>query len=732
MNNKKFSIGEWLADPSSNLLINKDIEKRVEPKVMELLVFLANAGGEVVSRESILDTVWEQIVLDDAITNTIANLRKALGDTSTPRQYIDTIPKQGYRLIPEVIWVTGEKPVTENEALSLRRESDQTSSKDKKVPNKLILITAAILIALIVGLFQFLPQQSLPIEQQDEQTKTVAVLPFYVYSEQAEVGYFADGLTEELIHQLATNHQLNVIARTSSSKFEGTDKGIKEISEILGAQYIIEGSIRQNKDILRITIQLIDADKQVNLWSKTFNKKLSDNFFDTQIKISREISQVITNKKSGSGQHSKRSHPNSAEAYKHFMIAQSHMKVADVEHFEKAFEYYQKATEIAPDYALAYTGMAVSKTLLFQYKHTSLEKTKLEVTALLRKALSIEPELAEAFAARGLLGIYLNDFQNAEADFIKALKLSPGLRIARHNYGFLLWRLSRSKEALVQYKLALEMDPLSPITNFSIGDTLTNLGEIEKAIQHYLHCQDVISDNAYCYRGLSAIYSLLGETKLQGKYLALSEKFEPANNFWQLISMASYESHRKQWDKSRQLLTIAQTQNNSDYFLLKVDFILNLHSRTLENYKETLKSLSLEKPNNFELNLLLGMTLYFESDCHPSIMQYEQAAKANSQTALSLWEFEHGVSHNLNLAYCYSQRNDFVAAQKQLDKFDNFINSFPKSKHIIPGKLYNIARFLVLTGKPEEAKKILAQINQWSLYWLSEKDPVLRDLKEYP
>ncbi len=563
-------------------------------------------------------------------------------------------------------------------------------------------------------------------------SRTAAVLPFYVYSDQKDIDYFAEGLADELIHQLATNHDLQVIARSSSSKFENSNKSVTEIAKILGAQYIIEGSIRQNNDHLRVTIQLIDANKQINLWSKSFDKRIDNNFLQSQISISKKISQIITKKDSNSSQYAKRKHPNSVEAYQLFMLAQSYMKRGDSKHFEKAFQTYQKATEVAPDYALAFAGMAQAKILLYQYKHISLEAINIEANKYLLKALSLEPELAEAFAARGLLKIYLHKFDSAEEDFKRAIELNPSLRIARHNYGFLLWRLSRSKEALTQFKSALEIDPLSPISHYGLADTLVNLGKIEEAIKHYLNCQDFLPENSTCFGGLSGIYSLLGDTKRQTKYRALSKNLDPPDDYAQILYTALLQLQLKHWDAAKKFIKLSSQQKTISYFLLKTDFTLNLHLKTLEKFKDKLQTLSLDNPGNFEVNLMLGMTLYFQSKCHQSIMQYEQAARTKNKTTLSIWEFEHGVSHNLNLAYCYSQRNNFAASEEQLKQFNAFIVSLPKSKHVIPGKIYNIARYLVLIGEPEKAKQLLKQIEQWPFYWISEHDPVLKDLNLTP
>ena len=739
LKDNSFVIADWLVKPSSNLLINKNIEKKLEPKVMKLLVFLANAKGEAVSREAILEAVWQQVVQDDALTNVVANLRKALGDTSSPKHYIQTVPKFGYRLIPDVIWK--DNALIENESSVLnspasvnltKLEKSETSQKSSLLlaflPSRIVSWLLSIAAILLVIGFIVSEQRKVHLEK-TLPSGSVAVLPFDVYSSQADIDFFASGLTEELIHQLAANPELKVIARTSSSKFQGTDKSIKDIAEVLGVKYVIEGSVRENGDSLRVTVQLIEAEEDFHLWSKTFDSNTDESLLDAQISISQKVSTLIANNKSKTEAYNKRNHPNSAQAYRLFLLAQSHMKIGQVEGYEKALAYYQRAIDIAPNYALAYSGMAAAKILLYQYNHTSLEQTNIEATQLLTKALSIEPNLAEAFAVRGLLNTYLQLNKQAETDFLRSIALNPGSRFARHNYGFLLWRQSRSQEAMIQFEIALEMDPLSPITNFSVGDTLGNLGEIEKAIAHYESCRKLLPRYFVCSLGLATIYKLVGNQAEYKRYLSLSAELTEDNNFWQSSITAAYELQVGNLEASRRWFNKASQLNKYDYHNLKVDFNLNLKASTLKDFTSKTIGLATSAPNNLDLNLLLGLSYYFENNCQLSIAQYEKGSAESNQSLLEIWDFAEGISHSLNLAYCYKQRNNASASEQVLKSYNNFVKSMPKSEYKIPGKIYSNARFLALSGKHKQARQALNRISRWSYIWLSDIDPLLKELK---
>ena len=746
LNSENFVIGDWLVKPTSNSLTNNDVERRVEPKVMALLVYLANSDGKVLSRDLLLDNVWQQVVLGDALTNTIAQLRKALGDSTSPKKYIETIPKQGYRLIPNVQWQAdepelnsyasappadlsvGSPPQTLESRSGQERHSPDRARSDKSFLKNLVLLAAVLLAVFLIFKFDLLPERSAYNVPLDDKTRTVAVLPFDVYSDQEEIRHFASGLTEELIHQLATDPNLRVISRTSSSKFQGTDTGIKEISEILNARYIIEGSIRQIGDNLRTTVQLIDANEGFHLWSKTFDNKADDLFLDTQIAIGEKVSLLITNKKVGADNHAKRIHPRSAEAYKSFILAQSHMKIGSVTSYEKAIDYYQKSINISPDYALAYTGIAAAKLLLSQYKHTSARQARVEASELLDKAFSVEPQLAEAFAVRGLLNTYAREYELAEQDYLKAIQLNPGLRFARHNYAYMLSLLFRPKDALIQDRISLELDPLSTRTNFGIGEALIEVGEIEAGIEQFQSCQEVIPHYSGCYLGLATVYGLLADNKKYLHFLQEAEKRSDSNTFWQLSTRAKYELMFGDLEESRTLLEKASVKNKFSYHVLKTDLYLHLVSDELESFRQKLILLSVGYPNASEANFLLGQAAYFLSDCKLSVIQYEAAGKEKPQAFLSIWDWSEGISHQLNLAYCYQQSNNADSALKLIQEYKYFVDQLPISNLVIPGKVYSLARYYVLKKRPGKARAELEKIRDWSLIWLAQKDPVLKTL----
>lgn len=718
---ENFTVGDWHVTPTKNLLVKDGAEVRLEPKVMQLLVCLAQANGELVPRNELMDEIWPRVVVADVLNNTVAILRKALGDTRSPRRYIETIPKQGYRMIPRVNW---ESDITErNHPDGLKAHPGEEPSFFARHRNALILG----IFLLIVSIIYFQSKQSTPLDSEpgvSDEIKTIAVLPFNTFSDQNDIKFFTEGLVEELIHQLAGNPEFRVIARTSSESFKNTNSDIKHISTILGARYIMEGSVRQSAELLRVTVQLNDAENGFHLWSKTFDHQQNDNLLKTQIAIGKKVTDLISTNQPTAVVYQNRKHPSSDEAYKLFLVAQSHLKFIEVSHLEKALEYFQRSIEIAPDYALAYSGIAATYLLLHQYKHTSLSETVRLSSDALKMALSIEPGLAEAYAVRGLQETYTLQYEVAEEDFKRAIELNPGLRFARHNYGFMLWSLSRPKEALEQFEIALEMDPLSTITNFAIGDVLGNLGEFDLAISHYLQCQELLPDDYSCFLGIANIYKLTGNFDQFSRYLSLASQRVDANNYWLTLAKAFDAFQNDKIAEARVLLTNASAKNPNNGYLLRVALMVDIGSSSVEDSSRNIKRLIIENPNNIDLNLLLGLSSFFESNCELSISQYEQVIKENPKALLEVWDFSYGVSHLLNLAFCYQENGRQDEAENYLQQYQQFIQSLPEVAKQIPGVLYNDARLLMLSGEVDAAAALVQQLQDWPFIWLFHIDPV--------
>lgn len=243
-----FRLGEWMVHPRSGVFKRSGHCAHVEPKVMDVLLCLARVAGEVATREELLNSAWQGVVVtDEALTRCISELRTLLGDTGRERRYVRTVPKRGYALLALV-----EAPG----AVSETANRPQPNARNPTAANH-----------------------------------SIAVLPFTDMSPAHDNAYFSDGLTEELTSALTQIEQLQVASRTSTFSLKGQNADIKTIGDTLHVGHILEGSVRTVGDKLRISARLVNAEDGFQLWSESFSRELKDVFA-----IQEEIAGAVAGK----------------------------------------------------------------------------------------------------------------------------------------------------------------------------------------------------------------------------------------------------------------------------------------------------------------------------------------------------------------------------------------------------------------------------------------------------
>jgi len=680
---------------------------------MAVLEVLLNAGQAVVSRQEIMDAVWpNQEVSDDVLTNCISTLRRKLGDDRHENQYIETIPKRGYRLLASVIAI---------------EETDDTSFGQNHNLTRADLFTwkpwfAGILaLTLVFMILKSQTHETLTEILPDD--RTLAVLPFDVYSDLSDIKHFASGLEEELIHQMAENPELRVIARTSSSAFLGSALSIREISEILNVRHIIEGSVRERPSGIRITVQLIDAQTDFHLWSRVFDVE-GDDFVHVQEQVGTAVNQLLLAGSGALGLDQKPRHPVPDSAYRLFLLGESNMRVGTVQAYVKAVTYFSDATRIAPNYALAYTRMGASYLLLYQYGHKEWEESAEKALSALNRSFELDPQQAEALAVLGLLRTYEKDFGAAEKLFLQALELNPNLRFALHNYGFMLWSESRYEDALRYLRPALDIDPLSGATNFLIGDSLVGSGAFREAKTHYQKCQSVMPDYYSCHAGLATLERLEGEYEAASKTLALAGTLVDAGYLWQDIGTAMLAIHRGEYETAERLLDSASEKSPLESPVLKSRLLLSLQKGTLATFINELRLLVQQNPGDRDLNLVTALAHYFSSDCESAIQIYEQELLSSEAFLFDLWDLESGFSHASSLAYCYGKVGQIENQAWLMDLIQEHLTDVNHAE--FPGDIYLKSNYSSLAGNVDLARHFQQQLreNNWPLVWLAALEPI--------
>jgi TolB-like protein/DNA-binding winged helix-turn-helix (wHTH) protein/Flp pilus assembly protein TadD len=477
-----FRIGEWLIEPTLNAVSRNGASRHLEPKVMAVLVCLAKAQNAAVPKQQLIEEVWKDtFVTDDVLIRCISELREAFGDDARNPAIIQTIPKQGYRLLKPTL-----QPVDR------RRRWLWTAT----------LIAGAALVA-ASAIYVWSHRLSRPATNSAPRAM-LAVLPFENLTSDPEQEYFTDGLTEELINELGRfhPHQLRVIARTSVMRYKGGSRNVAEIGRELGVDYVLEGSVRRESGRVRISTHLTPVRDQTSIWVGSYDRELG-RILELQNEVARSVAQQI--KLQLSPQEQARlvnARPVDPEAFDLYLRGRFHFNQRTDDDVKKSIEYFQKATEKDPSYALAYAALSQAYNVATYRALIPGHWGYQQAEAMAQRALQLDNTLGEAHAA--LAGLCSDSYrwQEAVAEFERALKLDPNSVTARGWYADTLTFLGRYDEAVRQMKLALEIDPFSLSVNRRAGEHLYIAHRYDEAIAQYRKTLDLYPYDSLAYFGL--------------------------------------------------------------------------------------------------------------------------------------------------------------------------------------------------------------------------------------
>jgi len=423
----EFIVGDWRVEPDLNQITKAGSKISLEPKAIEVLLCLAGNAGEVISRKEIIKKVWAgTFVSDGVLAYCISELRKAFGDDAKNPRIIQTIPRRGYRLIA---------PVSE-------------------------------------------------IQTETGVRPSIAVLAFIDMSENKDQAYFCDGISEEIINDLAQIKGLNVASRTSSFAFKDRPEDIRVIGRKLDVDTLLEGSVRKSGDHLRITAQLVNTADGYHLWSKSYDRKLKD-VFAIQDEISHNIVQSLEVELSDTEKRLlSRTPTRNVEAFDFYIRGRQFFYQGKRKSIEYALNMFRRATEKDSDYALAYAGMADCYSYLFMYFDDAGSNLEL-AQKMSRRAVELDPELAEAHTAYGLSVSLSKKYKEAENEFKSAITLNPQLFEAYYFYARLCYSMGRNEEAAQLYEQAEDVKPEDCQATSLLAFTCRSIGQKEKSEAAY-------------------------------------------------------------------------------------------------------------------------------------------------------------------------------------------------------------------------------------------------------
>jgi serine/threonine-protein kinase len=319
-------------------------------------------------------------------------------------------------------------------------------------------------------------------------------------------------MTEEIINALTHISDLKVIARTSSFIFKDKHEDMRDIGRKLNVEHLLEGSVRQAGNKIRITAQLVKVSDGSHIWSGKYDRTMED-IFDIQDEISLSIVEKLKVKLlGGESKKVKKKGTKNVEAYKLYLLGQFHQQFWDANETQKSIKYLKKALEIDPNYALAYVGISFAYLQLGGYAEQIPKNAFPEAKKNLKKAFQIDDDLAEAYVTKAeILRDYELDMKNAEYNYRKAIEINPGYLHAHLNYGHYLSLFGRIEECTQEIEISMEIDPLSYSSYMVNGWSYYGVGLYEKAIELLEKASKLGPDYFLPYSGMGFSYYELGD-----------------------------------------------------------------------------------------------------------------------------------------------------------------------------------------------------------------------------
>jgi DNA-binding winged helix-turn-helix (wHTH) protein/TolB-like protein/Flp pilus assembly protein TadD len=427
-------IGDWLADPEANELRRGAETVRLEPKAMAVLMQLAARPGRLVSREDLFARVWPGVVVgDEALTQCIIKLRRALGDRARAAGYIETISKRGYRLIAPV----GEA-ATPGPTPSPRRFW--------RIGAGAALAAAAIAAAVLFVQSKSAPE---PVAAGVASAITLTVLPFEAVGE-GEHAYLARGISHDLMTELSRLAGLQVIA-PSLAPAAAPD---------VGARYVVSGSVQRLGDNLRVNVRLVDAASARQLWSQRYERPFAE-LFALQNEMLASVAALLPGKVAEAArERSARRYTRSLEAYDWFLRGQASFLVRQARANAQAREHYRKALELDPKFGRAYAGLAMSYAMEARLQPSADAAPSLgRALELAQTALLIDPDIPEVHWALGFVHVQGRRHEQATRALQKAIELNPSFADAYALLGGIHTYLGQPDKSIPSLRTAMRLNP---------------------------------------------------------------------------------------------------------------------------------------------------------------------------------------------------------------------------------------------------------------------------------
>lgn len=478
-----FQLDGLAIDPRTGEATGPGGCEKLDPKVVDVLLVLARRPGQVVPREELLALAWpDGTASDEMLSRCIYELRRQLslaGNDEQLKALIETVPKRGYRL---------------NARIAVPEPAPAARATKPRRLLRLALPVAAAVAA--VGIAAWLASGRDPDGPGGARTapasaNSIAVLPFLDLSESQDQEHFADGIAEEILDRLDQPGGPRVIARTSSFAFRDKSRDIREIASQLGVTHVLEGSVRQSGDRIRITAQLISASDNAHLWSTTFDRKLGD-LFAVQDEIATAVASALQISLDGIA--TTTDTPTRPEAYEPFLRGRFFYNRRAPGDIERSVKYFREALAIDPGYAKAWAALAGAYNLLKAQDRKSTESWLELQGEAAHKAVELGPGLAVAHARLAQYYFGAANRQKGSEHFQIASALDPNDPLVQGFSGDRAVRQGDLEGAVLIWRQLVDRNPLSYTDRSNLASFLASAGRLEESVGEYRRALELNPD----------------------------------------------------------------------------------------------------------------------------------------------------------------------------------------------------------------------------------------------
>lgn len=603
-NSQKYQLGRWLICPITNTLQSTDEKKSIDNKSMQVLLLLIENSGKHVSKEQIINHVWKESVVNDEILSVaISKIRKALGDNARQPTFIKTIPNMGYCLISNVI------PLAEN---TLSDEQPLNTVNQQTNTLKYVVIGGILLLITIISILSFYTSNPESKTPNLANISSIAILPFEDLNKSQDNIYYAEGLSDAIISQLSQVKDLKVISRDSSFNFR-VNRDPSIIGDSLKVEALLDGSLQQTADQIRVNVRIISTFDGRLLWAKSFDNQ-DRHVFQLQDKISHAVRkaiqpsiapQVTANTKID------------GQAYEWFLMAQYFWRQRTPTSLLKAETYFKHSLELEPDYVDAQIGLAITYGQFHYYANWRAKESVDKGFPYIEQALTLEPNHAMALAAKGMLLTLKASYSEnpkpilaeAQTQFVNSLALEDNAT-TRHWYSSLLNQMGKEALVIENMEHAIALNPLSASLKSVYSQYLAIRGKLDTAQKLYSRALILEPDRAahvieytHIFRNTPNSINAIAKWHVNNKSLF---EYCSSDEYCEQVVFA-YLSIRLDKEANNILARMVSKHEHFKHSLKLIDYGLN---NDLMNAVSLLEQLSKAHSNNYKYKQNLAIAQY--------------------------------------------------------------------------------------------------------------------------